>query len=192
VRTKLPNFGYQLHFTSGEIETAVQSPQEIRQLLHSLYGARTTTPDRQVAFSAADGVNLALLPSLGKTRLLSDEEMDYYVQEYARHGIHGPLNWYRTREVNYVDELEAFFDDGKNPKATPLVEQEVLFVLAKKDQALKPFMAERMGERIPNFTRKEVDAGHWALWERPEEINKMIGDWLEEKVFAKQGVKSKL
>jgi pimeloyl-ACP methyl ester carboxylesterase len=66
---------------------------------------------------------------------------------------------------------------------------EVLFVLAKKDQALKAFMAQKMEERIPNLTRREVDAGHWALWERPEDCNKIIGEWLESKVFPFFGSK---
>ena len=30
--------------------------------------------------------------------------MDYYVQEYSRHGLQPTLNWYRTREVNFNDE----------------------------------------------------------------------------------------
>ena len=65
------------------------------------------------------------------------------------------------------------------------MEQECLFVLAKKDQALKPWMASKMGERVKRLTRRDVDAGHWCLWERPEEVNGMIKEWLEEKVWGR-------
>jgi len=192
VQKRLPNFRYQLHFASGEIEAAVQSKAEIRQFLSNLYGART--PDRQVAFDAEKGVDLALQPHVGTSKLLSDEEMDYYVQEYSRHGINGPLNWYRTREVNYLDEWVHFFGTDGQINHVPKIEHELLFVLATRDQAIKPFMAEKMRERVPNLTRKEVQTGHWALWEKPDECNRIIGDWLEEKVFADggKGLKSRL
>ena len=32
---------------------------------------------------------------------------------------------------------------------------------------------------VPNMTRKEVEAIHWALWQKPAEINRMIREWLE-------------
>ena len=62
-------------------------------------------------------------------------------------------------------------------------------MLATKDQALKPWMAAKMGERVKKLTRREVDAGHWCLWEKPKEINEMIKEWLDAKVW---GGKSKL
>ncbi|KIV80109.1 hypothetical protein PV11_07631 [Exophiala sideris] len=194
VQSRLPNFAYQQHFASGEIEATVSSKSEIRQFLDNLYGART--PEGQVAFTAETGVDLAAQPRVGKNRLLTDEEMDYYVDEYARHGLNGPLNWYRNREDNFMNEWRDFFDNGKKSaeqaKRDTTIHQPVLFVLATKDQALKPFMAAKMGERIPNLTRKEVDAGHWALWQRPEECNQLIGEWLHEKVFGRLGGGSKL
>ncbi|KAK5234456.1 hypothetical protein LTR47_004489 [Exophiala xenobiotica] len=194
VQSRLPNFGYQLHFASGEIEAAVQSKAEIRQFLHNMYGART--PSQEVAFDAERGVDLDKMARLGKNLLLTDEEMDYYVDEYARHGLNGPLNWYRNREENFVNEWRDFFGQGnKSPDQVAkdlTITQPVLFVLATKDQALKPFMAERMGERIPNLTRREVVSGHWALWQQADEVNRHIGEWLNETVFSKVGGGSKL
>jgi soluble epoxide hydrolase / lipid-phosphate phosphatase len=32
--------------------------------------------------------------------------MDYYVDQYSRSGLHGTVNWYRTREANWKDEKE--------------------------------------------------------------------------------------
>lgn len=192
VKSRLPNFAYQVHFASGEIEQHVQSKVEIRQFLNNMYGART--PEGEVAFDSKGCVDLEKQRRVGKTKLLDDEEMNYYVDEYARHGINGPLNWYRNREENYMHEWVKFFGEGKKSKAEVdkalTIQQEVLFVLAEKDLALKPFMANKMGERIPKLTRREVNAGHWALWQRPDECNRIIREWLEEKVFV--GGKSKL
>jgi soluble epoxide hydrolase / lipid-phosphate phosphatase len=33
-----------------------------------------------------------------------EQEIDYYADEYARNGLHGTLNWYRTGEVNHGEE----------------------------------------------------------------------------------------
>jgi len=190
----MPNFGYQEHFASGEIEAAVQSKAEIRQFLNNLYGART--PEGKTAWDANKGIDLANQPRVGKTRLLTDDEMDYYVGEYARHGVNGPLNWYRNREDNYMNEWRDFFDSGRKSNAQAAkdltFQQEVLFVLATKDTALQSFMAEKMAERIPKLTRREVHTSHWALWEKPEDCNRLIGEWLHEKVFKTGGPSSKL
>lgn len=189
VKTKLPNFAYQIHFASGEIEQHVRSKDEIRQFLNNLYGART--PEGEVAFNATGRVDLEKQRRVVRNIFLDDDELKYYVDEYARHGINGPLNWYRTREENYIHEWIHFFDEGRKSQEDVIkdltIKQELLFVLATKDQALKPIMAAKMGERIPNLTRGEVVAGHWALWQKPEECNKLIGDWLKEKVFSKAG-----
>ena len=34
------------------------------------------------------------------------QEIDYYVSQFKRSGFHGPLNWYRTRIINYNDERD--------------------------------------------------------------------------------------
>jgi len=186
VNKRLPNFGYQEHLASGELEEAIQSRSEIRSFLNGMYGAGG--PNGEIAFDATKGVFLENLPKLGMTKLLSEAELEYYTQEYARHGLHAPLNWYRNREVNYVEELGYFFKDGQSEERLR-IEQEVLFVLATKDRALKPQMAAKMHERVDRLTTRQVTAGHWALWEKPEEVNGILKEWFDGVVF---GGKSKL
>lgn len=86
--TRLPNFRYQLQFASGAIESAIRSKQEIREFLNGFYGG--IGPNREVGFVAEEGAMLDNLPKLRPTRLLTEREMDYYVDEYARSGVHGP------------------------------------------------------------------------------------------------------
>ena len=45
-------------------------------------------------------------------------------------------------------------------------------------------MSKGMDAYIPRLTRKEVDAGHWALWQRPAEVNEHLKDWFETVVFG--------
>jgi pimeloyl-ACP methyl ester carboxylesterase len=88
------------------------------------------------------------------------------------------VNWYRTREQNHKDEL-VLLDEGREKLTIP-----ILFLQALQDAALKPELAAGMGQRIPNLTWEKVNAGHWALWEKPEECNAIITRWVEGVVFA--------
>ena len=36
-----------------------------------------------------------------------------------------------------------------------------------------------MDALIPNLTRSEVAATHWALTQKPDEVNRLIRQWLE-------------
>lgn len=46
-----------------------------------------------------------------------------------------------------------------------------------------------MEKAIPNLTRGEVPAGHWALWQTPTQVNAILKDWIQGVVL---GGKSKL
>ncbi|KAL8805320.1 MAG: hypothetical protein Q9200_005468 [Gallowayella weberi] len=164
---KVPNFGYQLQLASSELEDTIQSREQIRQLLNGLYGGMTQSG--LSAFEVKTGVHLDRLPRLDHTKSVSERMLDFYADQYARNGIHGTLNWYRNREQNFQDEL-------KLEKTT--IDVPVLFVAATKDEALPPSMSQTMNKHIPNLTRKSVDTHHWALWEKPEEVNQIIGEWL--------------
>jgi hypothetical protein len=70
VKGPLPQFGYQLHLASPEVEGTIQSKDQIRQFLNGMYGART--PDGQTIFTPEKGIVFENLPKVGKSRLLTD------------------------------------------------------------------------------------------------------------------------
>lgn len=98
-------------------------------------------------------------------------------------GLEGPCNWYRTRRVNFEDEKDLPAEQRKG------VSQPTLFIQALRDNILTPELAKGMEKAIPNLTRGEVNASHWALWHTPKETNEIIQGWLEGVVF---GGKNKL
>ncbi|KAF2001615.1 alpha/beta-hydrolase [Amniculicola lignicola CBS 123094] len=169
VKGPLPQFGYQIHLASGEVEKSVNSEDSIRQFLRGVYGART--PEGETSFDPVEGVVLKNLPKIGESRLLNGKLLDYYVKEYCRHGIHSTLNWYRTRKSNWEEDLGLL---DKKVIAIPS-----LFIQATYDSVLKPEMARGMNEYLPNLTRGEVAATHWALTQKPDEVNAIIRKWLE-------------
>lgn len=183
VKTVLPNFTYQVQLASGEVERNIQGKEGIRQFLNAMYGARG--PNREVGFLSEQGILFENLPKLEKNRLMTEEELEYYAECYSRNGLMGTLNWYRTRELNFRDEKELAVKKDLKIKVP------VLFVAAKHDSAIPPSMAKGMERSFDNITMKEVDSSHWALWQRPDECNSMIKEFLE-KLLGQEGGKAML
>jgi len=174
VKGVLPQFAYQIHLASGEVEKSINDEQSIRQFLKGMFGGRG--PNGETCFDPNEGVLVDNLPKIGESRLLHGKVLDYYVKEYARHGIHSTLNWYRTRKVNWEEDLALL---GKETLTIP-----TLFVQATYDSVLKPEMSKSMEAFLPNLTRGEVPATHWALTQKPDEVNSIIKKWLEDQGFG--------
>jgi soluble epoxide hydrolase / lipid-phosphate phosphatase len=181
VQTVLPNFAYQIQLASGVVEKEVEKigPNGIRIFLNAMYGGKG--PNGEVGFVAEKGLLFENWPLLAPTRLLEPEELDHYTEAYSRQGLRGPLNWYRTRELNFRDEIPlAGVNDLK-------IRCPVLFVSAKRDAALPPSMSMGMAKGFVDLTTELVDSGHWALWQRPKECNGLIKGFLERVVGGGEG-----
>jgi soluble epoxide hydrolase/lipid-phosphate phosphatase len=74
VKGPLPQFAYQLHLASGEVEKSVKDKQSIRQFLKGLYGARG--PKGELAFDPEKGVLPENLPIIGESRILNGKVSD--------------------------------------------------------------------------------------------------------------------
>lgn len=84
---RVPNFGYQLQLASSQLEEAIQSRGQIRQLLNALYGGATS--NGLPGFDVKTGVQLDRLPQLKHTKLMGERLLDFYADQYAKNGIHG-------------------------------------------------------------------------------------------------------
>ena len=165
-----PTLRYQLQIASGATENMVQkSPERMRGFLNALYGG--TTPEGEPGFSTDDGLLEDRLERLRPTPLMTPEMLDFYVQEYLRNGLHGPCNWYRTRETNSVDEI-AFAQAHPHYK----IEQPAMLVMTDNDVALPLKMAEGQEKHFAGDFKLEVipQASHWILIRKPQESNQVI------------------
>lgn len=186
-KTVLPNFKYQLHLAGPEVQKSITTKDQIRNFLKGMYGGRTSTGE--VLFDVSKGVILENLDDIGPSKLLNEEEVEYYAQEYSRNGLRGPLNWYRTRELNYKDEL-ALVEKGE---ASCRLKCPTMFVQATQDAALPPSMSQNMERWFDSgLKRAEVVAAHWCLWQAKEECNKLIAEWVVEQLRTRDGQKSSL
>jgi microsomal epoxide hydrolase/non-specific protein-tyrosine kinase len=52
-------------------------------------------------------------------------------------------------------------------------------ICAENDPILIPASAEGMEKYVPDLTKKLIkDCGHWTQQEQPEEVNRLIIEWL--------------
>ncbi len=103
---------------------------------------------------------------------LSQEEFQVYLEAFRKGGMSGPLNFYRNIDRNW---------ETTSNLADRVVECPCLVVLADKDPVLRPEFAEGMERWLPRL-RKEIisDCGHWTQQEKPEEVNRLLLDFLSD------------
>jgi pimeloyl-ACP methyl ester carboxylesterase len=120
------------------------------------------------------------IPRLGAPKglpdWLSQEELDYYVDEFTEAGFRGGINYYRNFERNW--EITPQLDGVK-------VKQPVLFVAGEKDVVIGGANAEALTGLMSRSTEDLRDVvlfpeiGHWVQQEAAEETNAAILTFLE-------------
>lgn len=105
-----------------------------------------------------------------RAKFLTDEEFEVFARTFQRTGFTGGINWYRNFTRNW--ERSA----GLPTKVTC----PALMVMAEKDAVLPPDAANGMETHVPDLEKRLIEgSGHWTQQERPEEVNRVLLDWLD-------------
>ena len=88
VRGPLPQFAYQLHLASGEVEKSVKDEQSLRQFLKGVYGARG--PNGELEFDPEKGLIIENLPKMVESRLIKGK-VCIVRRQYATHECRGSI-----------------------------------------------------------------------------------------------------
>nr|WSW66599.1 alpha/beta hydrolase [Streptomyces sp. NBC_00995] len=104
---------------------------------------------------------------------LSEDDLDFYAGEFERTGMTGALNRYRNMDRDWAD-LARF-------EGAP-VGQPSLFIGGALD-ASTTWMADAIDAfpaTLPGLTASHLldGCGHWIQQERPDEVNRLLTDWL--------------
>lgn len=100
---------------------------------------------------------------------LTDAEFDIFVQTFEATGFTGGINWYRNFTRNWE----------RSAGLPTTVEAPALMVMAEKDAVLPPSAADGMERFVPDLEKKLVTgSGHWTQQEEPEQVNRILIDWL--------------
>lgn len=104
---------------------------------------------------------------------LPEEVMQYFTETYEATGFTGGLNWYRA--IPRMGPIMA--------NAAPRIEVPCLYIGAEHDVILPPTSANGMEDFITDLEKYTVaGSGHWTQQEKPEEVNRVILDWLSRKI----------
>jgi len=106
---------------------------------------------------------------------LTEADLDYYTQEFARAGFRGGLNWYRNLRRNW--EL------GGPWRGQP-IRQPSLFIAGKKDGVLRFPAAQAQLDAYPKTLpglrgcHLLDGAGHWVQQEKAAEVNRLLIEFI--------------
>jgi pimeloyl-ACP methyl ester carboxylesterase len=102
--------------------------------------------------------------------VLTEEELAVYVEAFERTGYEGGINWYRNMSRNWQASA------GLQQR----IEVPCLMISAADDVVLRPEMANGMENYIPDLEKHVIaDCGHWTQAEQPQELNRLMVEWLE-------------
>ncbi|CAE6419337.1 unnamed protein product [Rhizoctonia solani] len=177
----LPNFQYQAFFASPESTSIVDA--NVDRFMRLVYASAKQGAAGEVPSFEKTGVIEAWLKDEANTvmpELLSQQEFDTMVSEIkAGVGFGAMLNYYRTREINY--ELEKDLPQDMRPDMPKLM------VVPSADPAIPAALSVRAEKQLKNIEVVWLEGlcGHWVQLERPQEIEKIVGEWVER--FTKKG-----
>ena len=107
--------------------------------------------------------------TMGKD-LLSEGELDHYARAFEKSGFRGGVSWYRNFDRNWRLHPEIGVEKAKVP---------CLMVTAEWDAVLSPASAAGMPALCPDLETVMIErCGHWTQQEKPDELNRIMVDWL--------------
>ena len=106
---------------------------------------------------------------------LTAADLDYFVGQFEQSGFRGPLNRYRTAELDFTQQAEFV---GRR------IEQPAAFIAGQLDPVLAFIpgvdLVEVMRQHVADLRLVRIidGAGHWIQQERPAEVNAALLEWL--------------
>ncbi len=108
--------------------------------------------------------------------LLDDAALAVYVDTFTRTGFTGGINWYRNLDRNWETTPQL---------AGARITVPSLMVVAEWDAALRPELAEPMKGLVDDLECVTIPrCGHWTQQEHPDELNRILADWLGRRCTA--------
>ncbi|MEV1046806.1 alpha/beta hydrolase [Streptomyces sp. NPDC049916] len=160
----------------GRAEAEIEP--DVRGWLAGFYAALSadTMPgpgDPEPHFVAPGGRLRDRFPVGRRPAWLTEENLDFYAAEFERTGLTGALNRYRS--------MDRDWEDLADHRGAPLV-QPSLFVGGALD-ASTTWMSDAIDAfptTLPGLSGAHLleGCGHWIQQERPEEVNRLLTDWL--------------
>jgi soluble epoxide hydrolase / lipid-phosphate phosphatase len=104
------------------------------------------------------------------------EHRERFISCFKRDGLTGPLCWYRS-----AVEGHHFKAEKDLPQERYVVEKPYLFIAGLQDPVCLPSAIEIPKKQgvLKDLKVVSIDAGHWCMLEKPEEVGQAVVEWLE-------------
>ncbi|MBW2180108.1 MAG: alpha/beta hydrolase [Deltaproteobacteria bacterium] len=161
----------------GKVEKELEANvrETVTRTLYSLSG--DALPEKRWRFLFNKGekfTDTAYMPEV-LPAWLTEEDIDFFTQEFERTGYREAVNWYRNFDRNW--ELTPFLSGAK-------IHQPSLFIAGQEDSvvAMMGPAIDNQEKTMPNLRKKVLipGAGHWVQQERPKEVNDLMIQFLKE------------
>lgn len=108
--------------------------------------------------------------------IISEPELQFYIDTFKRTGFTGGINWYRNIDRNWENSRDIEY----------WVTAPALYIGAADDTVLPPSSMDGSEQYLSDLERQVIaDCGHWTQQERPRELNRILIDWLDRKVAGR-------
>ncbi len=162
-----PDF-YIVHFNRQPGVAADAFGANTRQFLSNLYRTKQWLETSEGQPSGLSIVSMAEMVVDRGELMMSEEELDVFVNAFEHSGFYGPCSWYR----NFTRNWETTAD----------VEQKVihpsLMIYGRYDMV--PEMD--MSAYVEDLESHTLECGHWIQQEQPQETNRILLDWLDRRM----------
>ncbi|MCQ4317348.1 alpha/beta hydrolase [Stutzerimonas zhaodongensis] len=175
-------FNYILYFQQpgvAEAELDHDIPRTLRMMMHNTSAAVPKDfflQKKPAGSSLHDGMQDPGAPP----DWCEGDAFDVYVRTFAGRGFRGALNWYRNFQRNW---------ERTAPLADRKVLQPALFLLGDNDPVgtLEAHTLQKMPAWVPDLEQHLVaDCGHWLQGEQPEEVSRLLLDFLKRRYIVQR------
>ncbi|MEX2080319.1 MAG: alpha/beta hydrolase [Dehalococcoidia bacterium] len=162
---------YMLYFQEpgiAEAELEADIPRSFRRIMKGYRNA-----DEFWTFATVGGDGSGVIEKLSDEGcILTESELKVFVDEFTRTGFRGGLNWYRAMDHSWEESRQL-------PPEQSILHLPAMMVTAADDAILKPAFAAGMPALIPGIRMEQIEnCAHWTQQERPEEVNRLLLDFL--------------
>ena len=156
---------YIVHFNRQPGVADAMFDANVKRFLNNLYRTRQweePAPDQPPGMTL---INLAHADQPTGQPIMSEAELDVFVEAFEHSGFTGGVNWYRNFTRNW----------GTLGNYEQRVEQPTLAIFGKYDIVPR---SPTLADFVPNVQTAELDCGHWIQQECPAETNRLMLDWM--------------
>jgi pimeloyl-ACP methyl ester carboxylesterase len=176
------NFFYILYFQEpGKAEAELQADvaRTMRMFLYSASGDPQPGETFRQLPKTATFLQGMRDPGKPWAPWLTQEDLDFFTQEFSRAGFRGGLNWYRN--VDRTWELLAPFHGAP-------MRQPAIFIAGDRDGVIRmnPRAVSELSKTVPNLrgTVMIPNVGHWTQQEAPEAVNAALIGFCKSVLFS--------